>query len=119
MTWQSIRVSIFAISLLLHHLNMNPVLRLIFVALISIQFAAALKSKYRPIVIWHGMGDSCCNPQSIGSLKESLEQQLPGVFVHSIDTGSGGSEEDDRKSSFFGNINQQVRLHFASFLGPW
>jgi palmitoyl-protein thioesterase len=22
-----------------------------------------------PVVLWHGMGDSCCNPSSMGSIK--------------------------------------------------
>ena len=22
-----------------------------------------------PVVLWHGMGDSCCNPLSMGNLK--------------------------------------------------
>lgn len=28
-----------------------------------------------PIVLWHGMGDTCCNPLSIGYLKEHLEKK--------------------------------------------
>ena len=26
-----------------------------------------------PVVIWHGMGDSCCNPLSMGRIKEVIE----------------------------------------------
>ena len=33
-----------------------------------------------PVVIWHGMGDSCCNPLSMGRIKEVIE----GVISFSI-----------------------------------
>uniref|UniRef100_A0A7S1WZU8 Palmitoyl-protein thioesterase 1 n=2 Tax=Tetraselmis chuii TaxID=63592 RepID=A0A7S1WZU8_9CHLO len=59
-----------------------------------------------PIVVWHGLGDSCCNPDSIGGVVDAIKQHLPGVFVHSIATGDG--ESSDRYSSFFGNVNTQV-----------
>eukprot|EP00803_Ostreobium_quekettii_P007549 evm.model.scf_2008.3 EVM.evm.TU.scf_2008.3 scf_2008:13741-17931(-) len=58
-----------------------------------------------PIVLWHGMGDSCCDPRSIGGIKDNLTAAL-GVFVHSIATGIG--EQEDIKSSYFGNVNEQV-----------
>lgn len=60
-----------------------------------------------PVVLWHGMGDSCCSLGSIGAIKKLLEDKL-GVFVHSIATGEG--EYWDIWSSFFGNINDQVTL---------
>ena len=31
-----------------------------------------------PVVIWHGMGDSCCNNRSIGAVRNLIEQALPG-----------------------------------------
>lgn len=63
------------------------------------------KGKLLPIVLWHGMGDSCCDPQQgIGTLKVALEEEY-GVFVYSI---GFGSEVDDLKSSYFGNVNEQV-----------
>lgn len=52
------------------------------------------------------MGDSCCDPKSLGYLKEIIEETLPGVDVISIRTGP--TEDDDRKSSFFGRIDDQV-----------
>lgn len=62
-------------------------------------------AKPLPIVLWHGMGDSCCNPKSIGGIKQNLQDTL-GVFVHSIATGKG--ENADIKSGYFGNVNEQV-----------
>ena len=41
-----------------------------------------------PIVLWHGMGDNCCNPFSMGRLKTLLEEQIPGVHVHSLMIGN-------------------------------
>ncbi|KAJ1343430.1 hypothetical protein BSLG_002019 [Batrachochytrium salamandrivorans] len=31
---------------------------------------------YRPIVFWHGMGDSCCNPESLGRLVATAQRIL-------------------------------------------
>ena len=31
-----------------------------------------------PVVIWHGMGDSCCNKRSIGAVRNLIERALPG-----------------------------------------
>lgn len=70
----------------------------------------SMERKFLPIVIWHGMGDSCCNKHSVGSLMDSITNVLPGTFVHSINTGSrGGSMESDIASSYFGNVNEQIR----------
>ena len=43
-----------------------------------------------PVVLWHGMGDSCCATWSIGALQKQIEAALPGnvqysclvLFVH-------------------------------------
>jgi len=58
-----------------------------------------------PVVLWHGMGDSCCSMGSIGSVAKLIEDEL-GVFVYSIATGAG--EYKDIWSSFYGNVNAQV-----------
>ena len=29
-----------------------------------------------PVVLWHGMGDSCCSPYSIGSVKSLIQDKL-------------------------------------------
>lgn len=58
-----------------------------------------------PVVLWHGMGDSCCNPLTTGAVAEFLRKEL-GVFVHSIATGDGPLK--DTFSSFYGSVNDQV-----------
>ena len=70
-----------------------------------LRFAAWLSpSTLRPA----GMGDSCCADYSIGAVRELIERELPGVFVHSINTGLGGSSVADIFSSYFGSLNDQV-----------
>ncbi|XP_013775536.1 palmitoyl-protein thioesterase 1-like [Limulus polyphemus] len=61
-----------------------------------------------PIIIWHGMGDSCCNPLSMGSIKKFLEKNVPGVYVNSLMIGNNIIE--DTENGFFMNSNKQVKL---------
>jgi len=61
-----------------------------------------------PIVLWHGMGDICCNPLSLGAFKTMLEQQITGIYVRSLKIGA--SIWDDELSGFFKNVNDQVSL---------
>lgn len=58
-----------------------------------------------PIVMWHGMGDSCCG-RGIGGLQKMLEANISGVFVHSIQLGA--NEEEDFTNSYFMAVNKQV-----------
>uniref|UniRef100_A0A915CYA9 Palmitoyl-protein thioesterase 1 n=1 Tax=Ditylenchus dipsaci TaxID=166011 RepID=A0A915CYA9_9BILA len=59
-----------------------------------------------PIVIWHGMGDSCCNPMSMGYVKKLLKTHIPGVYVNSLMLGSNVIE--DTEHGFFANMNELV-----------
>eukprot|EP00884_Botryococcus_braunii_P007153 jgi/Botrbrau1/16439/Bobra.0142s0035.1 len=59
-----------------------------------------------PVVLWHGMGDSCCGNHSIGAVAERIRHALPGTFVYSIATGA--SEFEDIYSTYIGNVNIQV-----------
>jgi len=61
-----------------------------------------------PIVLWHGMGDSCCNPFSMGSITKYFEKQIPGVYVHSLMIGDNVVQ--DTENGFFMNINSQIEL---------
>ena len=45
-------------------------------------------SKPVPLVIWHGMGDSCCNPNSIGRFKRLIEENVKNVYILSIQIGN-------------------------------
>ncbi|XP_067389938.1 palmitoyl-protein thioesterase 1 isoform X1 [Emydura macquarii macquarii] len=59
-----------------------------------------------PLVIWHGMGDSCCNPASMGYIKKIVEDKIPGIYVLSLKIGNNLVE--DMENSFFMNVNSQV-----------
>lgn len=61
-----------------------------------------------PVVIWHGMGDSCCNPLSMGYIKKTIEQQIPGVYVLSLMIGKNVFQ--DTENGFFKNVNEQVDM---------
>lgn len=37
-----------------------------------------------PVVLWHGMGDSCCASWSIGALQRQIEKSLPGSTLNEL-----------------------------------
>ncbi|KAJ3307502.1 Palmitoyl-protein thioesterase 1 [Blyttiomyces sp. JEL0837] len=53
-----------------------------------------------------GMGDSCCNPDSMMAVADFITEILPETYVHSIRIGE--TEEFDKNAGFFGIINNQV-----------
>jgi palmitoyl-protein thioesterase len=58
-----------------------------------------------PVVIWHGMGDSCCNPSSMGRIKEVIEETTNGYVISIM---IGGSVIDDTINGFLKPVNKQV-----------
>ncbi|CAL7933016.1 unnamed protein product [Xylocopa violacea] len=60
-----------------------------------------------PVVMWHGMGDSCCFSFSLGRVKKLIESVVPNVYVYSIRLGD--NEIVDVEHSYFGNINKQIQ----------
>jgi len=61
---------------------------------------------YRPVVIWHGMGDTCCYSFSMGAVKKEIERLLPGIYVYSVMIGNNMLE--DEIEGFISNANDQV-----------
>lgn len=59
-----------------------------------------------PVVLWHGMGDSCCNPLSMGSVKKMLEKELGGAYVLSLMIGNNIAS--DTSNGFFMDVNEQI-----------
>lgn len=59
-----------------------------------------------PIVMWHGMGDTCCFPFSLGSIKKLLQEKIENVYVKSLKIG--GCLVEDYESGFFVHPNKQV-----------
>jgi len=62
--------------------------------------------KFRPVVLWHGMGDTCCYPFSMGKIKKLIEDHLDGIFVYSLEIGN--TIEEDEFNGFFMNVNKQI-----------
>ncbi|KAF9423192.1 hypothetical protein BGZ94_008358 [Podila epigama] len=60
---------------------------------------------YRPIVFYHGMGDSA-HSKGMTELFASITDLAPEVFIHSVSLAE--SEADDQRAGFFGNVNDQV-----------
>jgi len=58
-----------------------------------------------PVVLWHGMGDNCCNVFSMGSIKSTLEITL-GTYVHSVRIGD--SAQEDTLHGFLDLVDRQV-----------
>lgn len=61
-----------------------------------------------PIVMWHGLGDVCCNPLSLGGLQKFIEEQIPGVYVLSLKIGK--TIEEDFQNAYIKNANDQVQF---------
>ncbi|XP_055512218.1 palmitoyl-protein thioesterase 1-like isoform X1 [Leucoraja erinacea] len=60
-----------------------------------------------PVVIWHGMGDSCCKGRTLHFIK-LVKEAIPGIYVLSLQIGN--SIKEDIKNSYFMNVNDQVEL---------
>lgn len=65
-----------------------------------------LQAAVTPIVLWHGMGDSCCFSFSLGKMKKMLESDIPGVYVKSLRIGNNLIE--DYESGYFVHPNKQI-----------
>jgi palmitoyl-protein thioesterase len=63
-------------------------------------------TSYRSVVLWHGMGDTCCNPLSMGMIKRWIEKEFVGIYVYSIEIGN--STIADSYNSYFMNVNDQI-----------
>lgn len=61
-----------------------------------------------PIVLWHGMGDTCCAPYSIGYIQKFIEQHVNGVYVNSLRIGNNFEEEF--ANSYFKDTNKQIQM---------
>eukprot|EP00053_Salpingoeca_punica_P008516 m.76370 g.76370 ORF g.76370 m.76370 type:complete len:305 (-) comp14633_c0_seq2:204-1118(-) len=73
---------------------------------VLLAMAAAPVAATRPVVLWHGMGDSCCNPLSMGAIKREIQKTLPNTYVHSVEVGD--NPINDELHSFIGNVNSQI-----------
>nr|CAB3265119.1 palmitoyl-protein thioesterase 1 [Phallusia mammillata] len=61
-----------------------------------------------PLVIWHGMGDSCCNPFSMGSIMRMVENEIPGIYINSLKIGD--TTTADIMNGFLKPISDQITM---------
>lgn len=81
------------------------------ISLIALACLASSVAANTPLVIWHGMGDTCCNPLSMGRIKSLIEKNVSDIYVHSLEIGS--SESSDSLNGFFMPVNDQIDLAYS------
>lgn len=59
-----------------------------------------------PVLVWHGMGDTCCNPHGAYGLASDIAK-VTGAPVRYVKLGTDA--EQDKYRGFFGNVVQQVK----------
>ena len=64
-----------------------------------------------PVVIWHGLDDNCCKPESMGRFKKLVEDNT-NAYVISLMIGDSPSE--DQINTFLKPVNEQVGLFSIS-----
>lgn len=59
-----------------------------------------------PVVLYHGMGYTCCNPISMGYVKKFIQERIENVYVHSLMIGK--NQEEDFLHGYFMDVNEQI-----------
>lgn len=78
------------------------------VLLFAVATAMPTGNETTPVVLWHGMGDSCCNPLSMGSIKRMIQKLVPGIYVNSLMIGKNIIQ--DTENGFLLNTNDQIDM---------
>ncbi|KAF8813660.1 alpha/beta-hydrolase [Phlegmacium glaucopus] len=78
---------------------------LLLVTALGFTYVSAIQ--HRPLVIWHGLGDSHSSPGML-HFKSMIQDIHPGIFVHSVYIDE--DLDKDRDAGFYGNVNDQVGL---------
>ena len=91
----------------LHSVSLSPPSLSISVCLSSPFFSYSLRTPH-PVSYTSPClaGDTCCDPLSLGRIMKLIEQEIPGIYIHSIQIGN--NFEEDFLSGFFKNSNDQV-----------
>ena len=79
----------------------------VFTASLLCLAAATPTKSVRPLVIWHGLGDTY-DSQGMTRVQEEVKKMHPGIFVHSVRINEDSKE--DQRAGFYGNVNDQVSL---------
>lgn len=56
-------------------------------------------SNPRPLVIWHGLGDSA-HSRGMDQFQDAVREMHPGIFVHSVIAPNDGSPSDESKAGW-------------------
>jgi len=81
-------------------------MKLVCVVAVAFYFVVGVLASPRPVVIWHGMGDVCCDPLSMGYIMGLITKNIPGVYIYSVEIG--GNIISDELGGFIGNVDNQV-----------
>ncbi|XP_042233701.1 palmitoyl-protein thioesterase 1-like isoform X2 [Homarus americanus] len=76
------------------------------IAVLCVLGTIQAQDKPTPLVIWHGMGDTCCFFFSMGHIEKLVMQRIPGIYVRSLMIGSNIIADEEH--GYFGNVNDQV-----------
>lgn len=63
--------------------------------------------KFRPVVIWHGLGDNY-NSSSINKTVSVIKESHPDIFAHPIYVDV--DPDEDERRTLFGDANKQIEL---------
>lgn len=80
--------------------------RLTLPLLLVVLLGCHAQDKPTPVVLWHGMGDTCCFFFSMGHIKKLIEERIPGIYVRSLMIGDNILADEEH--GYFGNVNTQV-----------
>lgn len=72
---------------------------------VEVENGLGIYDKRRPVVIWHGLGDSY-NGSSIHRTEDIINQIHPEVFVYAV--GLDENPSNDKQASFIGDLNRQL-----------
>lgn len=66
---------------------------------ISAPEGSSWSSAPRPLVIWHGLGDTA-HSEGMDAFMDRVRELHPGIFVHSIVVPDGASAGDERNAGW-------------------
>jgi len=75
--------------------------------LILLILVAFCNAQNTPVVLWHAMGDSCCNPLTMGPIIDTIKSETNG-YVLSLRIGNNAI--DDTLNGFFKDTNEQIEM---------
>ncbi|KAJ7647520.1 palmitoyl-protein thioesterase [Roridomyces roridus] len=70
-----------------------------------LSFLSFASATPRPLVLWHGLGDSATSKGMLEFAQE-IRGVHPGIFIHSVYLDE--DLDKDRRAGFYGNVNEQV-----------